>query len=117
MLARFGGEEFVLALPGSSDEPDHAADEKQALAYADKLREAVLDLHVPHIGSPTDDYLSVSIGVAVILPGNKRSLEGAIQMADEALYQAKSDGRNRICFRRCGTDQFETGRFRSVDSA
>jgi diguanylate cyclase (GGDEF)-like protein len=115
--ARYGGEEFVLALPGSSSEPDRPPGGEQECAYAEQLREAVLALQIPHDNSTTSEYLTVSVGVAVILPGARRSLAGAIQMADEALYQAKDEGRNRVVFTHSGDPHFSTGLFRAKKPA
>jgi diguanylate cyclase (GGDEF)-like protein len=115
--ARYGGEEFVLALSGSSLEGVSAAADELAYSYAEQLRKAVRALNIPHAESTTDTYLTVSIGVAVILPGTRRSLEGAVQMADEALYQAKAEGRNRVLVSKCDSEQFSTGRFQARKSS
>ena len=69
-------------------------------------------LKIPHEASTTHDYLTVSIGIAVIMPDANRSLDGALQMADEALYQAKEAGRNQVVIK-SDVSEFRTGRFRS----
>ncbi len=106
--ARFGGEEFALILYGPASE--------YGRELPDQLREAVRGVKIVHEDSPTDHYLTVSIGVAMVHPDAKRSLTGAIQMADEALYEAKEAGRNRVKVR--GPDaHIQTGRFRAKRSA
>ena len=102
--ARFGGEEFVLILYGPAHEYGRELPEQ--------LREHVRDLKILHTESITDQYLTVSIGVALILPGSARSLAGAIQMADEALYQAKEEGRNCVIVKESDS-HIQTGRFRA----
>jgi diguanylate cyclase (GGDEF)-like protein len=103
-VARYGGEEFVLILYGP------AADYIKQLP--ERLLQKVLALDIEHEGTTQEKVLSVSIGVAVISPDTKRSLAGAIQAADEALYQAKEDGRNRVVIKETCNTEFETGRFR-----
>ncbi len=101
--ARFGGEEFALILYGPAHEYGRELPEQ--------LRESVRGLKIPHSASVTDQYLTVSVGVALLLPGSARSLAGAIQMADEALYQAKEEGRNRVIAKESDS-HIQTGRFR-----
>ena len=103
-VARFGGEEFALVLYG----PDH----DYARRLPERLRESVVALKIPHQQAATGPYLTVSIGVANVMPDADRSLEGAIQMADEALYQAKEEGRNRTIVRDSPNATVQTGRFR-----
>jgi diguanylate cyclase (GGDEF)-like protein len=106
--ARYGGEEFSLILYGPDDEYGREQPEQ--------LRESVRDLKILHADSVTDQYLTVSIGVALVMPGSARSLIGAIQMADEALYQAKEAGRNRVIVKESDS-HIQTGRFRSGKTA
>jgi len=101
--ARFGGEEFALILYG----PVH----EYGRELPEQLRESVRNLKILHAESTTDQYLTVSIGVALIMPSSSRSLAGAIQMADEALYQAKEEGRNRVIVKESDS-HIQTGRFR-----
>lgn len=104
--ARYGGEEFVLVLYGPTGQ--FGRDLPEA------IRESVLDLAIPHLDSAADEQLSVSVGVAIVAPGADRSLAGSIQMADEALYQAKAEGRNRVVVKETVHTQIETGRFRAA---
>ncbi len=82
-VARFGGEEFVVLLPDTS--------EANALHLASKLRQKLADTPVANLGTP----VTVSIGLACMAAGSSLSLDALIQHADEALYQAKNEGRNR----------------------
>ncbi len=107
-VARYGGEEFSLVL--------YAPAHKHGREFPEQLRESVRDLKILHADSPVDQYLTVSIGVAHISPGSSHSLAGAIQMADEALYQAKEEGRNRIIINESDST-FRTGRFRTIKNA
>jgi diguanylate cyclase (GGDEF)-like protein len=102
--ARFGGEEFALILYDPTDEYSRELPER--------LREEIRGCKIAHDTSSTDQYLTASIGVAMVLPDAKRSMAGAIQMADEALYQAKEDGRNKVVVRFSSDSHFETGKFR-----
>jgi len=102
--ARFGGEEFSLILYAPAGEYGRELPEQ--------LRMSVRSLKIAHEKSPTDQYLTVSIGVALIMPGTKRSLAGCIQMADEALYLAKERGRNQVRVKESSNAQIQTGRFR-----
>jgi diguanylate cyclase (GGDEF)-like protein len=107
--ARFGGEEFALILYGPADEYGRGLPEQ--------LREAIRNCEIYHEASPTDEFLTVSIGVAMVMPDAERSMAGAIQMADEALYQAKEEGRNTVVLRKSDDFKFQTGRFRARKKA
>jgi diguanylate cyclase (GGDEF)-like protein len=115
--ARYGGEEFIIALYGTPEMYGGRAASDASRALAETLRDGIRNLKIPHKKSSTDKYLTASIGVAVILPEAKRSLAGSVQMADEALYQAKEDGRNRVVVTESGTALVRTGRFRASDRA
>jgi diguanylate cyclase (GGDEF)-like protein len=86
MLARYGGEEFILILPNTSRE--------QALEIAERIREAVLHLNHPNPGT-TRGHVTISVGVACTARPMK--VEPLLRQADEALYRAKSTGRNKVC--------------------
>jgi diguanylate cyclase (GGDEF)-like protein len=103
--ARFGGEEFSLILYGPANEYGRQLPEI--------IRSDVRDLRISHKGSTAGPYLTVSIGIAIVTPGGERSLAGAIQMADEALYQAKADGRDGVVLRESMDTQVQTGNFRT----
>jgi diguanylate cyclase (GGDEF)-like protein len=104
--ARFGGEEFALVLYGPAQDFGREIPET--------LRRSVEELRIPHAESTTSPWLTVSVGVAIVSPGNERSLAGAIQLADEALYQAKEEGRNRVVVKESRSAHIQTGRFRAT---
>jgi diguanylate cyclase (GGDEF)-like protein len=86
-IYRYGGEEFLLILRAASTE--------EALTAAERYRAAVEALAIPHRGSP-HGFVSVSMGVAQLVPGQTPTIECWVAAADEALYEAKRTGRNRI---------------------
>ena len=85
LLARAGGEEFIVLLPETGRE--------EALAVAERIRSSVERLQIPHEGGAVG--LTVSIGVAT-LGEDAHSWEPLLAAADTALYLAKSNGRNRV---------------------
>ncbi|WP_024461520.1 MULTISPECIES: sensor domain-containing diguanylate cyclase [unclassified Marinimicrobium] len=87
-LARFGGEEFMLVLPET--------DGKAAHAVADRCRQAILKLQIPHAASDASQLVSISVGVASIIPDHECELAEFIESADRKLYQAKLEGRDRV---------------------
>lgn len=102
--ARYGGEEFVLVLYGPPQD--------YARTLPEQIRQDVRDLAIEHEGSEIGNFVTVSVGVALAHPGSGRSLTGAIQTADEAMYQAKQEGRNRVVFKDASESEIETGNFR-----
>jgi len=86
--ARFGGEEFSMILPGTSP--------GGARLLAEKVRRAIETLRIPHAGSPTSGFVTVSIGGAVIVPDGDANFSGLVEAADAGLYQAKRNGRNQV---------------------
>ncbi|MYN04699.1 diguanylate cyclase [Pseudoduganella sp. DS3] len=92
LVARYGGEEFVVLLP--------QVDQQGAETVAQRILEAVAGLAIPHRMSPVSDAVSVSLGVATVLPGEHGDAHQLVRAADQALYQAKAGGRNRYCVAR-----------------
>jgi diguanylate cyclase (GGDEF)-like protein len=86
-FARYGGEEFVAVLPDTNL--------TGALTIAERMREAVYELGIAHSGSVLQ-RLTISIGVACLIPARGTSSESLVKAADTALYQAKRGGRNRV---------------------
>ena len=86
MVGRYGGEEFCLILPNTSDPESVAKD----------CLDKVADLHIPHKTSSTGDYVSISVGLATLVPQPGDSLTDLLKAADTALYQAKQEGRNQL---------------------
>lgn len=89
LIARYGGEEFVALLP--------EAEFDGAMKLAQDCHDRVLAAKIPHVTSSVAPYVTVSIGVAAMLPIYEKSCTLLIEQADIALYQAKQSGRNRIC--------------------
>ncbi|MDB5847974.1 MAG: hypothetical protein JWP29_1726 [Rhodoferax sp.] len=87
LLARYGGEEFAVLMYGSDTE----AALKLALRCVDEIRAAAL----PHEGSKVARHITLSIGVHSVVPTPGDASANLVKMADEALYQAKGNGRNR----------------------
>lgn len=108
ILTRYGGEEFAAIL--------YEIDTPQALEIAERIRSAVNDLGLEHRTSRTANRVTISAGVAVVEPTSNRSPGGAVQLADQALYEAKVKGRNRVeVMDRNQHDLMQTGVF-SVSS-
>lgn len=87
LVARVGGEEFAVLLPRCSF--------AQAQTAAERLRDAVERLAVPHGGLSGQTHVTVSLGLALAPPDADGDAAGLIARADRALYQAKRAGRNR----------------------
>ncbi|WP_045218186.1 diguanylate cyclase domain-containing protein [Desulfonatronum thioautotrophicum] len=91
LAARYGGEEFACILPNTHSE-------KGAQAVAERIRQGVADLKIAHGNSPTADHVTVSLGVVITRCDQTTTPSGIVDRADEQLYRAKSQGRNRVCF-------------------
>lgn len=87
LVARYGGEEFAFIAP--------ATDEASARHMAQALCTAMATTALPHRASPLG-YVTVSIGVAVMTPTEALTTDVLVKRADEALYQAKALGRDRV---------------------
>jgi diguanylate cyclase (GGDEF)-like protein len=88
LLTRYGGEEFVCLLPGT--------DLDGALAVAERLRTGVAALRLPHPRSGVQPHVTVSLGVVCEPSGAHGDATALLQRADQALYQAKESGRDRV---------------------
>jgi len=88
LVARYGGEELVVLLPGR--------ELRAARRIAERLRERVEAASLPHPDSAIAPCVTVSIGVAALAPSQLRAPEQLILAADHALYAAKARGKNRV---------------------
>lgn len=96
IVARYGGEEFVLILP-------HLP-QKTAEQVAEKLRNAVFNLAIPHVKARPFNQVTISVGVCTGIPTNDNNL---LNMADAALYQAKLKGRNQsVSLQLCEAEEY-----------
>lgn len=93
LLARYGGEEFVILLP--------QVDAPGAETVAQRILASVRELAIPHRMSSAGDAVTVSLGVATLDPGKGSGPDALVRCADDALYQAKKDGRNRYAIAAC----------------
>ncbi|MBA3015683.1 MAG: PleD family two-component system response regulator [Proteobacteria bacterium] len=89
-VSRYGGEEFVCILPET--------DLDEALKVAEHLRSAVAELAIPHAFSTVVGTVTISMGVASMMPLPEKASVDLMLAADQALYQAKNTGRNRVCY-------------------
>ncbi|HEY9620028.1 MAG TPA: diguanylate cyclase [Crinalium sp.] len=89
LVARYGGEEFAVILPNT--------DVEGAVRVAIAVCAEVANLQLPHAQSSVSSYVTLSVGIANLVPDPDNSLETLIKMTDRALYQAKAEGRHRYC--------------------
>jgi diguanylate cyclase (GGDEF)-like protein len=88
LVARFGGEEFVVVLPNT--------DSQGAMYVANEICAALRGRRLPHTGSPFG-IITISIGCATLVPQADRHAPDLIAIADQVLYSAKHNGRNQVC--------------------
>ncbi len=93
VVARYGGEEFAVILPDCNPQ--------NSRIMGDKLCQGIETLKIPHAKSPTAQHITISVGMATMLPQKNHQSDKLIQAADKALYQAKALGRNRVCLSDC----------------
>lgn len=87
-MARFGGEEFICVLPNTSREG--------AMTVAQSIMESIEQLKIEHRTSDANKYVTISMGVVTCTPVSEESMDKVLLEADNALYHAKNNGRNRI---------------------
>ena len=102
-VARYGGEEFAVIL--------YEATREYVAEVLTRIQRSIAELNIPHEASRVASRLTVSIGAAFVLPGANRTHDGLIQLADEALYSAKEQGRNRVVVLEAEYHTLRTGRF------
>lgn len=89
LASRFGGEEFCIILPNTVS--------KGGEEIAEELRKSVLEARILHADDLEIPWLTISLGVSCQVPEVDASVDELLHLADEALYQAKAAGRNRVC--------------------
>jgi diguanylate cyclase (GGDEF)-like protein/PAS domain S-box-containing protein len=88
IVARYGGEEFAIILPET--------DAEAAKVLAETLRESIESLSLEHIGIPDESVVTLSIGIATLVPTASQNAIRLVSLADKALYRAKAGGRNQV---------------------
>jgi diguanylate cyclase (GGDEF)-like protein len=89
-VARYGGEEFAFIFPFT--------DANGVKNRIDLLQIKLNAKKISHPDSDVSDYVTLSAGIASLIPNSDRSTEEFVSLADQALYRAKEEGRNRICY-------------------
>jgi len=109
LAARYGGEEFAVIL----------SDTRRANAerIGAEILEAVQRLAIPHQDSSAAPVLTISLGIACVVPVARRSWAGLVQLADQALYAAKDGGRNRLEVLEQEYEHMQTGYFHRSQAA
>jgi diguanylate cyclase (GGDEF)-like protein len=88
LAARYGGEEFACVLPET--------DAQGAVALAERIRERMEVVNIPHFSSRVTDHVTMSFGVATTIPEARQEPSDLIRLADRLLYAAKQNGRDQV---------------------
>jgi len=88
VIARYGGEEFAIILPNTAG--------SEGVKIAENICDSIAELDIEHPASGVAKRVTVSIGVHGAAPGQLDDSQELIKLADQALYRAKADGRNRV---------------------
>ncbi len=101
LVARYGGEEFTCVLPNT--------DAHGAEMVANRVRERIDEIGIPHSFSTAADHVTLSFGVAALIPQKEQNPSDLLRLADDFLYTAKQNGRNQVqSWRQSGTGNFLT---------
>jgi diguanylate cyclase (GGDEF)-like protein len=87
LVARYGGEEFAVILPST--------DVEGAIVVAEEIQQAIHQAKLPHACSDISQFITISLGIATVVPTSNISPANLIAIADKALYEAKRQGRDR----------------------
>lgn len=88
LFSRYGGDEFIAVMPQTTVE--------EAYEYAEMMRKAIIDARIKHQYSESGGFVTITLGVASIIPDEDCSVDDFIKKVDNALYQAKRKGRNIV---------------------
>jgi diguanylate cyclase (GGDEF)-like protein len=94
LVARYGGEEFAVIMPRTPA--------TGAVHIAATIQAGIRELEIVHTDSAVSQYVTLSLGVATVIPNFEISPQDLVIFADKALYEAKENGRNRIIFKEMG---------------
>jgi diguanylate cyclase (GGDEF)-like protein len=108
-VARYGGEEFAVIL--------YEANREYVAEVLTRIQRSIAELNIAHEASVVASRLTLSIGAAFVRPSPTRTAGGLIQLADEALYTAKEQGRNRVVVMEAEYQALKTGRFEKQKAA
>ncbi len=89
IVGRYGGEEFVICLPG--------ANISQSVSVAERMRSKLEEMKILPPDSSKSIRITASFGTTAFLIGSEEKADSLIKRADNALYKAKNEGRNRVC--------------------